>query len=238
MGLVEDIRQNYLEIKDRIDEVSSRQLGQPEPVKIIVVTKRKSAEVVQAAIEAGVDTFGENYAEEAAAKIAEIGQVGVHWHMIGHIQSRKAGLVAANFEMVHSIDTFRIAEKISSFAVANARKIQILLECNVSGEAAKFGFDASNTSTWPNLLEEARQIAILPNLQLCGLMTMPPYSEDPDASRPFFAKLRELRDWLQAQDPGLTLPQLSMGTSGDHLAAVREGATMVRIGTAILGSRS
>lgn len=236
-GRVEEIRHNYDAVQEQVADAILKYRNRGDSVKVIVVSKRKSVEVISAAMQAGIDTFGENYPEEAAEKMDQLGPEQPTWHMIGHIQSRKAGIVAARFGMVHSVDTFRIAEKLDHARLAGASPLPILLECNVSGEESKFGLPAQQRNRWPAILELARQVAALPSVVIVGLMTMPPWSEDPEFARPFFAKLRQLRDWIQEEDPRFILPHLSMGTSGDYIAAIKEGATMVRIGTAILGSR-
>ena len=237
-GLVEEIRQNYATVQEKVAETLSNYRDRGDSVKVIVVSKRKSVEVISAAIQAGIDTFGENYPEEAAEKMDRLGTDQPSWHMIGHIQSRKAGIVAARFGMVHSIDTFRIADKLNQARPTGLSPLPILLECNVSGEDSKFGLPANHPNHWPAVLEIAQQISALDRLALVGLMTMPPWNEDPEKARPYFAQLRQLRDWMQKEDPRFDLPHLSMGTSGDYIAAIKEGATMVRIGTAILGSRT
>ena len=239
MTLQQEISANYQRVLQQVEAATAESQRPSGSVQVVVVSKKKSAEVILAAMQAGISTFGENYAEEAVEKMQQLGEhaAEAHWHMIGHIQSRKASLVAAHFEAVHSIDTFRIAEKISQQAVTLGKTIQVMLECNVSGEEAKFGFAAKTQDEWEGVLQNAIQIAQLPGLQLCGLMTMPPLLDDVETSRPYFARLRNLRDWLQTQNQALKLPQLSMGTSSDFIPAIKEGATMVRIGTAILGER-
>jgi pyridoxal phosphate enzyme (YggS family) len=191
-----------------------------------------------AALEAGVRDFGENYAEEAVDKINATGPIsGLTWHMIGHIQSRKADLVAQKFDYVHSIDSLKLALRLERFAAECNRKLPILLECNVGGEESKFGYPAADKTQWAALLADTNQIALLPHLEIRGLMTMPPLYDDAEKTRPFFQRLRELRDYLAEHNPQVSWSELSMGTSTDFAAAVQEGATLVRVGTAILGSR-
>jgi pyridoxal phosphate enzyme (YggS family) len=182
--------------------------------------------------------FGENYAEEAVEKIQAIGVVErLAWHMIGHVQSRKADLVVQNFDLLHSLDSLKLANRLERFAVESGRKLPVLLECNVGGEESKFGYAASTQAEWETLCQDVEQIAQLPHLEIRGLMTMPPLYDDPEKTRPFFRRLRELRDRLAGYFSQINWGDLSMGTSSDFVAAVEEGATYVRVGTAILGAR-
>jgi len=164
------------------------------------------------------------------------------WHMIGHIQSRKAGLVASLFDVVHSLDRLKIARKLSVCAVSAGGEIPVLLECNVSGEASKFGYGAAgwehDAALRAALLDEIGKVIDLPGLKVSGLMTMAPIAEDPEDVRPVFASLRGLRDLLREEFPHLVFPHLSMGMTADYQVAVEEGATLVRIGRAIFGSRT
>jgi len=164
------------------------------------------------------------------------------WHMIGHIQSRKAGLVASHFDVVHSVDRLRIARKLSACAVSADGEIPVLLECNVSGEASKFGYGAVgweyDAALRAALLDEIGKVIDLPGLKVSGLMTMAPIAEDPENVRPVFASLRGLRDLLREQFPHLAFSHLSMGMTADYQVAVEEGATLVRVGRAIFGART
>jgi pyridoxal phosphate enzyme (YggS family) len=210
----------------------------PASVRLVTVTKTHPLETVQAAIEAGARDLGENYAEEAVEKIQAIGaSAGVRWHMIGHVQSRKADLVAAHFDMLHSLDNLKLARRLDSFAGQAGRRLPVLLEVNVSGEASKFGYPAWSAEQWAALRPEVAQILALSNLEVRGLMTMPPYSEDGEASRPFFPRMVALQAFLREIFPQSAWTELSMGTSADFTVAVEEGATLVRVGTAILGAR-
>jgi pyridoxal phosphate enzyme (YggS family) len=157
--------------------------------------------------------------------------------MIGHLQSRKAPIVAEHFDMLQSLDRRDLAEKLQTRAAGFGRRLPVLLEFNTGGEESKSGWNAVDENNWPHLLEDVRQIAALPNLELRGLMTMPPLFETPEEARPFFVRLRRLRDFIQSQIAEVDLRELSMGTSADYEIAVQEGATLVRIGTAILGQR-
>ena len=236
--LTSSIRENYQYTLDEIATAARKSHRDPGEVRLVVVTKSQPLEVVQAAIEAGVRTFGENYAEEAVTKIQSLaGQSGVEWHMIGHVQSRKARLVAEHFALLHSLDSLKLAQRINRFAAESDRVLPVLLEFNVGGEESKGGWEASEESQWQALLTDVSSILELPNLRVQGLMTMPPLETDPEDSRRFFQQLRQLRDRLSAAFPQADWRELSMGTSADYPIAVEEGATLVRVGTAIVGAR-
>jgi pyridoxal phosphate enzyme (YggS family) len=227
---------------------SARKRGRSvESVRLVVVTKTQPLVVVEAALEAGARIFGENYAEEAAEKIEALRRkamagsgrnvTAVEWHMIGHIQSRKAELVATHFALVHSLDSLKLARRLDREAGQLKREIPVLLEFNVGGEASKHGWPAADEGRWAELLQEMEAVSALPNLKVRGLMTMPPLSTDPEAARPYFRRLGRLHDYLTQHEPGISLVELSMGTSADYQVAIEEGATLVRIGQAILGPR-
>ncbi len=192
---------------------------------------------MEAAFEIGARTFGENYAEESIPKIEALRREQVEWHMIGHVQSRKAALVAEHFALVHSVDSLKLANRLDRAAAELGRDLPVLLEYNVGGESGKGGWTAAEESQWPGLLPDAEAIVALPRLQVRGLMTMPPLSPDHEASRVYFSRLRRLRDYLARRLPQASWDELSMGTSADYPVAVEEGATLVRIGQAILGPR-
>jgi hypothetical protein len=237
-ALISSIHERYEKVLDTVS-ASARKVGRaPTSVRLVVVTKLQPPEVVRAAIEAGARLLGENYAEEAADKIAILrSQTGVEWHMIGHVQSRKASLVAQHFALVHSLDSLRLAQRVNRSSAELGRTLPVLLEFNVSGEKSKHGWEASDEALWQDLLTDANAIAALPSLKIRGLMTMPPLSTDPEAARTYFRKLRRLRDFLSERIPQAEWAELSMGTSTDFAVAVEEGATLVRIGQAILGPR-
>ena len=161
----------------------------------------------------------------------------VEWHMIGHVQSRKAQLVAENFNLLHSLDSLKLAKRLDRFCGEAERTLPVLLEFNVGGEDSKSGWLAGDETLWPALLDEVASVIALPNLQVRGLMTMPPLGATAELSRPFFQKLKRLQEYLVSQFPRTTFIELSMGTSGDYGVAVQEGATLVRVGTAIVGAR-
>jgi hypothetical protein len=236
---VDIIRERYQQVRDQVGQAASRSGRGNEAVRVIVVTKTHPVETLQAALEAGIVEIGENYAEEAVKKIQALGPTpGVSWHMIGHVQSRKAGLVAEHFHLLHSLDSQRLAGKLDRAARETGHVLPVLLECNVSGESSKYGYPAWEEGQWPALVTEAETIVGLRNLAVHGLMTMPPYAESAEQSRPYFGRLRRLRDFLRERARGGSWTELSMGTSADFAAAVEEGATLVRVGTAILGPRA
>ena len=236
--LVSSIRENYQFTLDQIANAARKSNRVPEEIRLVVVTKSQPVEVTQAAIEAGVRLLGENYPEEGVMKIQSLaGQSGVEWHMIGHVQSRKARLVADHFALLHSLDSLKLAQRLDRFAAERNHFLPVLLEFNVGGEESKAGWDASDESQWNALLPDISSILDLTNLRVHGLMTMPPLETDPQDSRRFFLRLRSLRDHLASQFPQADWHELSMGTSADYTVAVEEGATLVRVGTAIVGAR-
>jgi pyridoxal phosphate enzyme (YggS family) len=237
--LVFSIRENYLNTLNQIAAAARKSNRGPDEVRLVVVTKSQPLEVVAAAIEAGVKVLGENYPEEGVMKIQSLsGQTGVEWHMIGHVQSRKARLVAENFALLHSLDSLKLAQRLDRFAAERQHILPALLEFNVGSEQSKFGWNASDQSRWDAFIPEIASLLDLPNLRVHGLMTMPPLGIEPEDSRHFFQRLRQLRDHLGAQFPRTDWRELSMGTSADYEVAVEEGATLVRVGTAIVGVRT
>lgn len=211
----------------------------PAGVRLVAVSKTQPASAVRAAAAAGQVDFGENRAEEAGPKQAALADLpALRWHMIGHVQSRKAReVIAARFALIHSVDTLKLAERLSREAQAAGHTQAILLECNVSGEASKAGFPAHDSAVWPALLETFGQIVRLPGLRVAGLMTMAPLATDHTTARPCFRRLAELRAAAQARWPGLAWPELSMGMTDDFEGAIAEGATLIRLGRAIFGAR-
>ena len=237
-NLVDTIRENYLSTLGQIAAAAHKSGRSPEDIRLVVVTKSQPLEVVQAAIEAGIRILGENYPEEGVTKIQSLPRrSGVEWHMIGHVQSRKARLVAEHFELLHSLDSLKLAQRLDRFAAENGRVLPVLFEFNVGGEETKTGWDVSHDSRWEIFLPDVQSILDLPNLRVHGLMTMPPLEADPGYARRFFQRLRLLRDRLASTFPQTDWLELSMGTSADYTVAVEEGATLVRVGTAIVGAR-
>lgn len=234
----ETIQTNYERVMEQIEEVARSVGRDPDGIKLVVVTKGHPVQALLEAIAAGLRVFGENYAEEGITKmLACSDRIDVEWHMIGHVQSRKARLVCEHYHWMHSLDRVKLANRLDRFAGETGRKLPVLLECNVSAEETKFGWPAWRESDWEALLPDVAHVLALPNLEVRGLMTMAPFLPDPEATRPYFQRLRHLRDFFAAQFPQAGWQELSMGMSADFQVAVQEGATQVRIGTAIMGPR-
>jgi pyridoxal phosphate enzyme (YggS family) len=240
-----EIGANLARVRERIAAAARRAGRDPGEVTLVAITKTHPAHVVMAAYREALRDFGENRVGEASAKIPSIReQVALpdqpRWHMVGHLQRRKARLAVALFDIIHAVDSVRLAERIDRMAVERERVVPVLLEVNVSGEASKYGFDMS-ASAGPEaraaFIADVEQILALPRLQLRGLMTMAPIVADPEETRPVFAALRRLRDDLVRRFPQAEWRELSMGMTDDFEVAVEEGATMVRIGRAIFGER-
>jgi pyridoxal phosphate enzyme (YggS family) len=237
-NLASSIRENYQRALDQIANAARKSHRDPDEIRLVVVTKSQPLEVVQAAVEAGIRILGENYPEEGVTKMQSLaGQSGVEWHMIGHVQSRKARLVADHFALLHSLDSLKLAQRLDRFAVEGNRILPVLLEFNVGGEESKSGWAALDESQWGTFMPEIAGLLDLTHLRVQGLMTMPPLGTEPEDSRRFFLRLRRLRDHLATQFPQADWHELSMGTSADYSVAVEEGATLVRVGTAIVGAR-
>ncbi|RLD05976.1 MAG: YggS family pyridoxal phosphate-dependent enzyme [Chloroflexi bacterium] len=237
-SLVSSIRERYQKIQSQIADAAQAVGRNPDSVKLLVVTKKQPLFVVEATIAAGIRILGENYPEEAVQKQETLGEKNkVEWHMIGHVQSRKARLVAENFAFLHSLDSLKLARRLNRFSAGAEKTLPVLLEFNVGGELSKSGWDASDESRWEVFLPDVEEILSLSNLEVRGLMTMPPFYQDAELTRPYFRQLRKLRDYLSDHYPLNQWNQLSMGTSGDFRIAIEEGATFVRVGQAIVGSR-
>jgi pyridoxal phosphate enzyme (YggS family) len=203
----------------------------PDDITLVAVSKLHPASDVRALAEAGQVDFGENYVQEAVAKRDELADLGLNWHFIGGLQSNKARFVAGSFALVHSVDSAKLARALHKKAVGLGVVQDILMQVNIGGEAQKSGVAVDGLAA---LAEEIEGMA---GVRLTGLMTLPPFFDDPERARPVFARLRQLRDGLEER-LGRGLPHLSMGMTGDFVPAVEEGATMVRIGTRIFGARA
>jgi pyridoxal phosphate enzyme (YggS family) len=224
-----DLRASVAAIRDRIDRAAARSGRSPDAVRLIAVSKRHPVEAVRAAYAAGVRDFGENYVQELVAKATELSELAdISWHMIGHLQSNKARVLAPFVSMVHTIDSYDLPLELGRRAARAQRRIGVLIEVNVAKDPAKSGCSASELK---DVMEAVQRV---PELELRGLMTMPPYSEDLEATRRHFATLRSLQ---RLHGGSAVLPELSMGMSHDFEVAIEEGATMVRIGTALFGER-
>ena len=224
-----ELQENLTRIRSRIDQACERSGRQPDSVRLMAVSKNQLPERVAEAVSAGLTLFGENRIQEAKVKIPLCpGQL--EWHFIGHLQSNKSRDAVSLFQVVQGVDSLALAEELQKQALKQARSLPILLEVNVSGESSKFGWNPDR------LLAELLQLNALTRLEVHGLMTIAPYAVDPEQVRPIFRRLRELRD--RCTDlMGAPIPVLSMGMSGDLEVAIEEGATLVRVGTALFGER-
>jgi pyridoxal phosphate enzyme (YggS family) len=238
LEIVERIEGNYKDILNRIENTAKKCGVDPSCIRLIVVTKAKPLNIVRAVINAGIQILGENYAEEGVSKINQVAeQVDVKWHMIGHVQSRKARLIIEYYDYLHSLDSLKLANRLNRFAEDFGKTLPVLLQCNVSGEHSKHGFVASDEGEWAKLLPIINEILTLNNLSVRGLMTIPPFFENAEESRPYYKKLRMLTEFLQRNFTPCEWTELSMGMSHDFEVAIEEGATWVRVGQAILGPR-
>ena len=232
------IKDNLNRVETRIAQAAEKAGRSKQEVQLVAVTKLMPLEVIQAGIEAGLRAFGENYPEQAAEKIAALEpDIDLSWHMIGHIQSRKTDTVCEYFDWVHSVDRMKIAKYLDRYCQENDRVMPILIEVNLSGEESKFGWKAWDEGFWPDLVPYFEKIAQLSNLEIRGLMSMPPFFNDPELTRPYYQRLRRLQGFLREQLPDISWGELSIGTSFDYEVAVEEGATMVRLGTTLFGPR-
>jgi pyridoxal phosphate enzyme (YggS family) len=233
---VSSLESNLQSVQEQVAAAAQRVGRDPAGITLVAVTKTQSPAVIQAAYDLGLRHFGENRVEEAEAKIAVLPE-DITWHMIGHVQSRKAKQIVPLFDMVHSVDSVRLARRMDRLSDGRPEPLPVLLQCNVSGEESKYGLDASHwaedTLQWDALVTAIAEIVTLPNLQVQGLMTMAPIVADPEQARPVFVRLRGLRDQLVDAFPHVDWRHLSMGMTDDFTVAIEEGATMVRIGRAI-----
>ncbi len=225
-------QQSLSDVLQRIAGAAKKAGRDPLDIRLVAVSKTVSADRLRQAILAGVDIVGENYVQEARNKFSELGDLSVQWHFIGHLQRNKAKYVVRIFDLIHSVDSTRIADEIN-YQAGRINKIQpILVQVNLAGETTKSGIE-------PEAVEQlVRHIGTLPHLSLQGLMTMPPFFNAPEKVRPYFNQLRLLRDQIKEMAiDNVYMDELSMGMTGDFETAVEEGATLVRIGTAIFGAR-
>jgi PLP dependent protein len=227
------LHQRLQAVRRSIDDCARRSNRSPQAIALVAVSKTHPAELVRQAIAAGMTDFGENRVQEADPKIAEVGRHAARWHLIGHLQSNKARRAVSLFDVIHSLDSVELARKLDSLcAEAGRDELPVLIQVDLGHEATKTGADEAEL---PAL---ARIVAECDRLRLAGLMTLPPFFDDAELARPFFRKLRELRDQLASQGLfGDRMGELSMGMTNDYEVAIEEGATIVRIGTAIFGER-
>lgn len=224
------IAENLDRVREQITQAAVKVGRAASDIELVAITKTHPAERVHEAIEAGQNLFGESRIQEARTKIPELPS-NVRWHFVGHLQKNKIRHALPLFEMIHSVDSLGLAQDINRIAEDEAMHPRVLLEVNVAGEGSKFGFAPDK------LREQMEELLSLPRLSILGLMTIPPLAEEAEASRKYFVQLRELRDRMQT-DFRVDLSQLSMGMTQDYAIAIEEGATLVRVGTAIFGERS
>ena len=224
-----DVAENLLAVRAAIagcEKIAGRPAGS---VELVAVTKTHPVEVIRRAVEAGQILFGENRVQEAKAKIPDL-PAKLRWHLIGHLQSNKIRQALPLFEVIHGVDSVELLEEIQRIAGELGLFPRVFLQVNVAGESSKFGFPPEK------LLEQVERIVVADRVQIEGLMTIPPMAANPENSRKYFAGLRDLRDRLEKEFK-FSLPHLSMGMSADYRVAIEEGATLVRVGTAIFGER-
>ena len=218
-------------VRERLSRAAARAGRRPDEITLVAVSKTHPPEAVREAHAAGLRDFGENKVQEAQAKLPALGDLeGVRWHLVGHLQSNKAKKAVALFDRIHSLDSLPLAQKLEQAAAEAGRTLDVLVQVDLAGEATKHGTDAEQ------LLPLLEQLRGLRALRATGLMLLPPFDEDPQASRPYFARLRD--GFLAAGVPQQMLRELSMGMSHDFEVAIEEGATLVRVGSAIFGDRS
>ena len=226
------IADNILRIRENIADAARRANRNPSDIRLMGVTKTVDDQRIEEAIRSGLDIIGENYVQEGKRKIEKMGKT-LEWHMIGHLQTNKAKYAVRLFDMIHSVDRLKLAQELDKRAGAAGIRMKILVEVNVSGEETKSGIARSDA------IDLIKEISTLEHISLQGLMTMPPWFDNPEDARPYFAALRELRDEIIKENiPNVEMNELSMGMTQDYQVAVEEGATIVRIGTAIFGERS
>lgn len=232
-NLAEDLRQRLSTVRARIETAARRSNRSTDEITLIAISKTHPPETLSAAIELGLKDLGENRVQEAEAKILQLGRTAAHWHLVGHLQENKARRAISLFDVIHSLDSVSLAQRLDRLCVSEGRnELPVLVQIDLGGEESKTGIDPGD---FDSLLET---IAKCERLRLIGLMTLPPYFENPEDSRPFFQKLRKMRDQLQVGGRFSSgAGELSMGMSHDFEIAIEEGATMVRIGTAIFGER-
>jgi hypothetical protein len=226
-------------VMNKIADVCNISMRNKEDVKLIIVTKGHTTSEIEAVIHAGAKFIGENYPEETSEKISSLGLLArrVQWHMIGHLQSRKTKLMFENYDYFQALDSLKLAMRLNQQIPEERGPFPVLLQYNVGGEETKYGWDASNESKWPELLIDLNEISKLEKLDINGLMTMPPLSNNKNENRVYFERLRRLAEYFSNEFPNIKFHELSMGTSHDYEEAIKEGATFIRIGTAIMGDR-
>ncbi len=227
-----NIRENIARIEERICAACDRSGRRRDDVRLIAVSKTHPADAIRAAFEAGLRDFGESRVQEAKSKILQLADLPITWHLIGHLQSNKARPARELFHWIHTVDSLRLAEKLSPSPSPGGEELPVLIEVNLGEEASKEGIRSTE------LAALAQQIAQMEGLSLRGLMVIPPFLDNPEDVRPYFRRLRALASDTERRSlPNVSMRELSMGMSHDFEVAIEEGSTMVRVGTAIFGSR-
>ena len=220
-------------VKYRIRSAAEACGRDAQSIRLVAVSKTMPVDIVKTAIEAGATTLGENYVQEAREKITVLSSYSVSWHFIGHLQTNKAKVAVTLFDVIHSVDSLKLAKELHKQANKAGKVQQILIQVNIGNDPAKSGTTAENTRRLIN------EICHLENVSIRGLMTMPPFFDEPERVRPYFMALSELRDYIRKEKiPNVSMDELSMGMTGDFEVAIEYGATLVRIGTAIFGRRN
>jgi hypothetical protein len=227
------IKENVARVQERMAAACRRSGRGPDDVKLLAISKTFPPESIRVAYEVGLRDFGENRVQEAKAKRPALSDLSVTWHLVGHLQTNKAKTARELFHWVHSADSFRLAQKLDQAAVPGGGRLPLLLEVNLGGEESKAGVGESE------IIQLAEEISPLATLEVRGLMVIPPFFDDPEQVRPYFRRLRELAQDIDAKNiADISMRELSMGMSHDFEVAIEEGATMIRVGTAIFGARS
>ena len=231
--MVTSIKGNVAQVRERIAAACLRCGRGPDGVKLLAISKTFPPESIRAAYEAGLRDFGENRVQEAAAKRPALSDLSITWHLVGHLQSNKAKDARELFHWVHSVDSLRLAQKLDQATVSGWSRLPVLLEVNLGGEEGKAGVGESE------VIPLAEQISQLATLEVRGLMVIPPFSDDPEQARSYFRRLRELAQVIDSRNiANVSMQELSMGMSHDFEVAIEEGATIIRVGTAIFGART
>jgi hypothetical protein len=227
------IKENVAQVQERIVAACRRGRRGPDEVKLVAISKTFPPECIRAAYEVGLRDFGENRVQEAMAKRPALSDLSITWHLVGHLQTNKAKVARELFHWIHSVDSSRLAQKLDQAATAGCGRLPVLLEVNLGEEAGKAGVGESGS------LQLAEQVSQLGTLEVRGLMVIPPFLDDPELVRPYFRRLRELAQEIDSKEiPNVSMQELSMGMSHDFEVAIEEGATIIRVGTAIFGVRS
>lgn len=227
-----DIAANYQKVLERIRKAAAESSRDPREIKLLAASKSQSVSQIRAAIEAGIRLFGENYVQEARAKRGVI-QEAVEWHMIGHLQRNKVKMALELFDLIQSLDSLELAQEIEKEGKKKGKKVRALVEVNLGGEETKSGIPKER------VVPLLREMSLFSHVTVDGLMVVPPFREDPEEVRPYFRALKEMQvDLMALKLPNVNLKELSMGMTHDYAVAIEEGATLVRIGTAIFGPRA